>query len=93
MPSFVLGDATDALDPPSADVMLRLIVELLPLAGIVLIGRHPGSAEIFSRRLTLERAADGDILLNEVYARRQAAKAPRPRLLSVIDWLREGYGR
>ncbi|MBW6401395.1 ABC transporter ATP-binding protein/permease [Roseomonas sp. HJA6] len=89
---IVLGDATDALDPASADVMLHLIVDLLPLAGIVLIGRHPGSAGIFNRRLTLERAADGEILLNEVYARRQAAKLPRPRPLSVIDRLREGYG-
>ena len=62
-------------------------------AGIVLIGRHPGSADIFNRRLTLERAADGEVLLNEVYARRQAAKVPRPRPLSMIDRLREGYGR
>ena len=90
---IVLGDATDALDPASADAMLRLIVDQLPQAGIVLIGRHPGSAEIFSRRLTLERAADGEVLLNEVYARRQAAKVPRPTPLSVIDRLREGYGR
>lgn len=90
---IVLGDATDALDPASADAMLRLIAEELPEAGIVLIGRHPGSGAIFNRRLTLERAADGEILLNEVYARRQAAKMPRPRPLGVIDRLREGYGR
>ncbi|GGJ06368.1 ABC transporter ATP-binding protein/permease [Neoroseomonas lacus] len=90
---IVLGDATDALDPDSADAMLRVIAERLPQAGIVLIGRHPGSAEIFSRRLTLERAADGEVLLNEVYARRQAAKMPRRRPLGVIDRMREGYGR
>lgn len=90
---IVLGDATDALDPAAADAMVNLIAEVLPQAGIVLIGRHPGSAEIFSRRLTLERAADGEVLLNEVYARRQAAKLPRPRPLSVIDRLREGYRR
>ena len=90
---IVLGDATDALDPASADLMLRLVVELLPQAGIVLIGRHPGSAESFSRRLTLTRAGDGEILLHELYARRQAAKLPRRRPLSVIDRLREGYGR
>jgi ABC-type uncharacterized transport system fused permease/ATPase subunit len=89
----VLGDATDALDPASADAMLLLIVDLLPQAGIVLIGRHPGSAGIFTRRLTLQRAADGEVLLHEVHARRQAAKLPRPTPLSVIDRLREGYGR
>jgi len=90
---MVLGNTTDALDPASADAMMRLIVELLPEAGVVLIGRHPGSADIFNRRLTLERAADGEVLLTEVYARRQAAKVPRPRPLSVIDRLRAGYGR
>ncbi len=90
---ILLGDATTALDPASADLMLSLIVETLPQAGILLIGRHPGSAEIFSRRLTLEKAADGEILLQEVHARRQAASQPRPRPLSVIDRLRQGYAR
>jgi hypothetical protein len=64
----------------------------LPDTSIVLIGRHPGSTEPFHRRLTLQRAAGGEVLLHEVYARRQAAKVPRPRPLSVIDRLREGYG-
>ncbi|WP_144299849.1 ABC transporter ATP-binding protein/permease [Elioraea rosea] len=90
---IVLGDATDALDPASADAMLRLVIDELPEAAIILIGRHPGSPELFNRRLTLERAADGEVLLHEVYARRQTAKLPRPRPLSVIDRLREGYGR
>ncbi|MCZ8148534.1 MAG: ABC transporter ATP-binding protein/permease [Roseomonas sp.] len=90
---IVLSDATDALDPASADSMLGLIVERLPRAGIILIGRHPGSPDLFTRRLKLERAPGGEILLNEVYARRQTAKVARPRPLSVIDRLREGYGR
>ncbi|NKE20321.1 ABC transporter ATP-binding protein/permease [Neoroseomonas oryzicola] len=90
---IVLGDATDALDPLSADIMLALLVDRLPRSGIVLIGRHPGSAENFSRRLTLKRAADGEVLLHEVYARRQAAQVPRPQPLAVVDLLREGYGR
>ena len=90
---ILLGDATAALDPASADLMLRLIMEQSPQAGIILIGRHPGSAEIFNRRLTLEKAADGEILLQEVHARRQAARQPRPRLPSFIDRLRQGYDR
>jgi vitamin B12/bleomycin/antimicrobial peptide transport system ATP-binding/permease protein len=89
---IVLGDAVDALDPPAADLMLGLLAERLPEAGIVLIGRHPGSPERFSRRLTLSRAAGGEVLLHEVYARRQAAMAPRARPLAVVDLLREGYG-
>jgi putative ATP-binding cassette transporter len=89
---IVLGDATDALDAPSADAMLSLLAEILPEAGIVMIGRHPGSAEAFNRRMTLERAIDGEILLTEIYARRQAAgQKGRPRL-RVVDWLRQGFG-
>jgi putative ATP-binding cassette transporter len=90
---IVMGNATDALDPDSADAMLRLVAGQLPQAGMVLIGRHPGSADIFTRRLTLERAADGEILLHEVHARRQAARLPRRRPIGVIDRLRAGYGR
>ena len=89
---ILLGEATNALDPDSADKLLGLLSERLPDTGIVLIGRHPGSTEPFHRRLTLQRAAGGEVLLHEVYARRQAAKVPRPRPLSVIDRLREGYG-
>ena len=89
---FVLGDATEALDPVSADAMLQLLAEKLPQAGMVLIGRHPGSVEIFNRHMTLQRAADGEIILNEVHARRQAAKLPRRQPLRLVDWLRQGYG-
>ena len=88
---IVLGDATDALDAEVADAMLRLISDQLPGSAIIVIGRHPGSAEAFNRRMTLQRDADGTILLNEVYARRQAAQAPRRRPLVVVDWLRQGF--
>ena len=87
----VLGDATDALDPASADMLLRLIATRLPRAGVIVIGQHPGSTETFHRRLTLERSTGGEVLLHEVYARRQAARAARRRPLKVVDWLRRGY--
>ncbi len=89
---IVLGHATDALGQDHANHMLRLLTTALPKAGIVLIGRHEGSDAIFSRRLTLVRSADGEILLNEVYARRQAARRPKPRALPLVDKLREGFG-
>ncbi len=90
---IVLGDATDALDAPSADAMVNLLVEFLPDAAIIMIGRHPGSAEAFNRHMTLERAAGGEVLLTEIYARRIAAGQPgRPRL-RVVDWLRQGFVR
>jgi len=89
---IVLGNATDTLDPASADTMLRLVVDRLPEASLLLIGQHPGSRDIFHRQLMLERASGGEIVLHELHARRQAAKLPRSRPLSVIDRLRKGYG-
>ncbi len=89
---IILGNSTDALDPVSAETMLRLLVDMLPQAGVVVIGHHPGSAETFNRRMTLERASGGEVLLTEIYARRHAAVAPRPRPLRVVDWLRRGFG-
>jgi vitamin B12/bleomycin/antimicrobial peptide transport system ATP-binding/permease protein len=88
---IVLGDATDALDAASADAMLLLVAEQLPGSAIIVIGRHPGSAETFNRRMTLQRDPDGTILLNEVYARRKASQTPRRRPLMVVDWLRQGF--
>ena len=88
---IVLGDATDALDAEMADAMLLVISEQLPGSAIIVIGRHPGAAESFTRRMTLQRDADGTFLLSEVYARRQAAQAPRRRPLKVVDWLRQGF--
>jgi vitamin B12/bleomycin/antimicrobial peptide transport system ATP-binding/permease protein len=87
----VLGDATDALDPVSADALLRLIAVELPQAALVVIGQHPGSAETFHRRLTLHRSPDGEVILNQVYARRQASRTPRQRPLQLVDWMRRGY--
>ena len=88
---MLLGDATDALDPSSADALLRLVAIRLPQAALVVIGQHSGSSETFHRRLTLDRLEGGDVLLTEVYARRQAARAPRRQPLKVVDWLRQGY--
>lgn len=88
---IVLGDATDALEPADADAMLRLITEDLPGAGVVFVGRHPGTAEAFSRHMTLDRAPDGVVLLNEVYARRNAARLPLGQFSSLVDWLRQGF--
>jgi hypothetical protein len=66
------------------------MLEALPQAGVLLIGRHHGSIAAFGRRLSLTRSEGGEILLNEVHAHREAARRPRP--LSVVDWLRQGFG-
>jgi putative ATP-binding cassette transporter len=89
---ILLGNATDTLEPATADEMLRMLAEKLPQAAVILLGRHPGSAETFQRRMTLRKAAGGQVLLHEVYARRLKARVPLARSLRVIDWLRKGYG-
>lgn len=89
---IVLGGALDALEPVAADSMLKLLADVLPQAGLVVIGHYPGSSEVFSRRLNLRRAAGGEVLLQEVHARRQASQRAPVRPLRVVDWLRQGYG-
>jgi putative ATP-binding cassette transporter len=89
---IVLGGAMDALEPAVADSMLKLLADVLPQAGLVVIGHYPGSSGMFSRRLHLQRAAGGVVLLQEIQARRQAALRPQGRPLRVVDWLRQGYG-
>ncbi len=89
---ILLGDTTAALEPADADMMIDLLARELPQAGLLVMGRHPGTPHRFTRRLTLTRRYDGEILLREIRARREAAAQPRRRPLPVVDWLRGGYG-
>jgi putative ATP-binding cassette transporter len=88
----LLGATTGALEPEDAGAMLRLLDRVVPEAGVLLVGHHPGDVEAFDRRLTLQRAPGGQVLLQQVAARRRAAAMPRRRPLPVVDWLRRGYG-
>jgi putative ATP-binding cassette transporter len=91
-PSWILlGDTTTALEPEEADRMVDLLASALPDAALLVLGRHPGAAERFTRRLTLRRLPGGDVLLREIHARRQEASRPRRRPLPLVDWLRRGY--
>jgi putative ATP-binding cassette transporter len=85
---IVLGDATDALDPVTADRMLELLREAMPNAAIVVIGRHPGSADLFHRHVTLDRTPNGEILLHEIHASREARRRVPARRSVVQEWLR-----
>jgi ABC-type uncharacterized transport system fused permease/ATPase subunit len=88
---ILLGDTTTALEPEEADRMIDLLATELPDSALLVLGRHPGAAERFTRRLTLRRLPDGEVLLREIHARRQAATQPRRRPLPLVDWLRRGY--
>jgi len=84
---IVLGNATDALDPDIADRMLKLLVDGDPEVAVVVIGRHPGSPDSFIRRLSLHRPPGGDMLLDEIFARRQAAQQMKPKGLDLLERL------
>lgn len=88
----LLGDTTSALEAAEADAMIALLGRVVPEAGVLLIGHHPGDRGLFGRRLTLERAPGGEVLLQQVHARHRAAQQPRRRALPLVDWLRRGYG-
>ncbi len=89
---ILLGETTSAFEPAEADTMIQLLSRDLPQAGLLVIGRHPGSAEAFTRQLTLRRLPGGEVLLREIHARRQAAAQRRGRRpLPLVDWLRRGY--
>jgi putative ATP-binding cassette transporter len=88
---ILLGDSTTALEPQEADRVVDLIASALPGSALLVLGRHPGAPERFNRRLTLRRLPDGEVLLREIHARRQAATQPRRRPLPLVDWLRRGY--
>lgn len=88
---ILLGDTAAALEAAEADALIDLLVAELPDAGLLVLGHYPGAAERFARRLTLRRLPDGEVLLHEIHARRQAAREPRRRPLPLVDWLRQGY--
>lgn len=89
---ILMGETTSSFEPAEADAMVRLLSRELPQAGLLVIGRHPGPAEAFTRQLTLRRLPDGEVLLREIHARRRAAaQRPRRRPLRVVDWLSRGY--
>jgi putative ATP-binding cassette transporter len=88
---ILLGDSIAALEPEEADRMIALIATELPESALLVLGRHPGAPDRFTRRLTLRRRPGGEVLLHQIHARRQAATQPRPRPLPLVDWLRRGY--
>jgi putative ATP-binding cassette transporter len=88
---ILLGDTIAALEPEEADRMIDLITTELPESALLVLGRHPGTPDRFTRRLTLRRLPGGEVLLHQIHARRQAATQPRRRPLPLVDWLRRGY--
>ena len=87
-----MGETTASFEADAADPMIRLITHELPQTGLLVLGRHLGPPKRFTRRLTLRRLPDGEVLLREIHERRKAqAMRPRRRPLPVADWLRRGY--
>lgn len=75
-----LQEATDALDPAGANEMMRLLESDLPEATLITIGFHGGLESFHTRKMVLERSADGHVLIHDrsPQIRRVLAEAGAP---------------
>ncbi len=90
-----LQEATDALEPADEAALMQLLVTELPKATVLTIGHHPVLEAFHQRKLTLDRATDGAIIMHEIASRRvaeQAARVGSGRGRRLFEWLRGGLG-
>src|SRR5262249_27836778 len=57
--TIIMDEATAALDPPSQDQLMRLLLERLPDATVISVGHRPELEAYHPRKLVLEHPADG----------------------------------
>src|SRR5262249_25410796 len=55
----VMDEATAALDPPSQDQLMKLLLERLPAATVVSVGHREELEAFHSRKLVLEHHEEG----------------------------------
>jgi hypothetical protein len=57
--TIFMDEATAALDPPSQEQLMRLLLERLPDATVISVGHRPELEAYHTRKLVLEYRADG----------------------------------
>jgi len=62
----VMDEATAALDPPSQEHLMRLILERLPQATVISVGHRPELEAFHNRKLILEYHPEGARLVRDV---------------------------
>ena len=63
--TIIMDEATAALDPPSQEQLMRLLLERLPEATVISVGHRPELEAFHTRKLVLEYRADGARLVSD----------------------------
>jgi putative ATP-binding cassette transporter len=80
--TIVMDEATAALDPPSQEQLMRLLLERLPEATVISVGHRPELEAFHTRKLVLEYRADGARLVSDEPLQRTFGRSAR--LLSKL---------
>ena len=80
--TIFMDEATTALDPPSQEQLMRLLLERLPDATVISVGHRPELEAYHTRKLVLEHRADGARLVADESLQRTFGRSAR--LLSTL---------
>ena len=80
--TIIMDEATAALDPPSQEQLMRLLLERLPEATVISVGHRPELEAFHTRKLVLEYRADGARLVSDEPLQRTFGRPAR--LLSKL---------
>jgi putative ATP-binding cassette transporter len=75
--TIVMDEATAALDPPSQEQLMRLLLERLPDATVISVGHRPELEAFHTRKLVLEYRAEGARLVKDEPLRRTFGRSAR----------------
>ena len=81
--TIVMDEATAALDPPSQEQLMRLLLERLPDATVISVGHRPELETFHTRKLVLEYRAEGARLVKDESLHRTFRRSAR--LLSKLS--------
>jgi len=75
--TIIMDEATAALDPPSQEQLMRLLLERLPEATVISVGHRPELEAFHTRKLVLEYRADGARLVSDEPLQRTFGRSAR----------------
>src|SRR5262249_27777422 len=84
--TIFMDEATAALDPPSQEQLMRLLLERLPDATVISVGHRPELEAYHTRKLVLEYRADRAPLVADESLQRTFGRSAR--LLSKLPMRR-----
>jgi vitamin B12/bleomycin/antimicrobial peptide transport system ATP-binding/permease protein len=75
--TIIMDEATAALDAPSQEHLMRLLLESLPDSTVISVGHRPELEAFHTRKLVLEHRADGARLVSDEPLRRTFGRSAR----------------